>query len=113
SGGQIWVGDSTNKAAAVTPSGDVSMTDAGAFTVTKIQGRAVDSDVAPVDGQFMKWVNGSSEWQAAYIGVGDLKKSDGTPQIPSSCSADKTLNWSSLTDTFTCTSIAIGDSAIT
>lgn len=45
--------------------GDLSGTVINA-TVAKIQGRAVQSS-APSDGQYLKWVAASSEWQAATI----------------------------------------------
>lgn len=55
----IWVGNGSAAATAVAPSGDVSMTNAGAFTVTKLQSRSVSS-TAPTAGQVLMYL--SSTW---------------------------------------------------
>ncbi len=109
--GNIWVGNSSNAATGVVPSGDVTMTNAGAFTVTRIRGRDV-ATTAPVTGQVLRY-NASNAWESANFSVNDLKKADGTSQFASAtCAAGQTLNWSSLTDTFTCTNISIASTQV-
>ncbi len=104
--GKIWVGNGSNVANAVSPTGDVSMTNSGLFSVTKIRGQSVAA-IPPVVGQVLRF-SSSNAWEAANVSVSDLKKSDGTLQFGSaSCTAGQTLNWSSLTDTFACVSISI------
>jgi len=68
--GQILIGDGTGFTAAA-PSSDVSMTNAGVVTVTKIQGEAISS-TSPTNDQYLKYSTASSEWQMVSI-VGDDK----------------------------------------
>jgi len=63
--GEILIGDGTGFTAAA-PSSDVSMTNAGAFTVTKIQGKSVSS-TAPTNDQYLKYSSSSNEWQMASV----------------------------------------------
>ncbi len=85
--GNILVGNGANVATAVTPSSDVSMTNAGAFTVTKLQGRSV-STTAPVLGSFLKWDNILSQW---------------APTPLATCSgANQVMHYILLTDTWSC-----------
>ena len=63
--GEVLIGDGTGFTAAA-PSGDVSMTNAGAFTVTKLQGSAVTS-TAPSNDQYLKYSSSSNEWQAVDV----------------------------------------------
>ena len=63
--GEILIGDGTGFTAAA-PSGDVSMTNAGAVTVTKIQGSAVSSN-APTNDQYLKYSSSSNEWQPVSV----------------------------------------------
>jgi len=59
------------------------------------------------------WIgDGTGKATEAYINVSDLKKSDGTPQIPSTCTASQTMTWSSVTDVFTCSNIMVTKSQI-
>jgi hypothetical protein len=55
----IWVGNASTVATAVAPSGDVTMTNAGAFSVTKLQGRSVSS-TTPTANQVLMYI--SSTW---------------------------------------------------
>lgn len=76
--GKIFVGNGSNVATEQTPSGDVSMTSGGAFTVTKIQGQAIGI-TTPIDGQVLKYVGGgTNQWGPANFGIGDLRTSIGT-----------------------------------
>ena len=60
--GQIWVGNASNIAAAVTPSGDASITNAGVITVDKIDNIQVQATGA-TNGQVMTWNNSLSKWE--------------------------------------------------
>ena len=63
--GEILIGDGTGFTSAA-PSSDVSMSNAGAFTVTKIQGEAVSS-TPPTNDQYMKYSSSANEWQMVSI----------------------------------------------
>ncbi len=67
--GELLIGDGTGFTAAA-PSSDISMTNAGAVTVTKIQGKAVSS-TAPTNDQYMKYSTASNEWQMVTIAGSD------------------------------------------
>jgi|GEM_PF-4325759 len=58
----IWVGDNTNKASAVAPSGDLEMSNTGAFKVKKIQGKDVSTTAPSVTGQMLRWDDTSQLW---------------------------------------------------
>jgi hypothetical protein len=62
---EILIGDGTGFTAAALSS-DATMTNAGAVTVTGIQGSAVTS-TAPSNDQYMKYSSASSEWQMVTI----------------------------------------------
>lgn len=110
--GAILVGSATNAATAVTPGGDVSMSNAGAFKVTALQNTAI-STTTPVDGQVLAY-DATTKWTPKNFSIGSLRTAIGASQFAqAACAASQTLTWSSLTDTFSCTSIAIGDSAVT
>ena len=68
--GELIIGDGTGFTAAGLSS-DVSMTNAGVVTVTKIQGKSVTA-TAPTNDQYMKYSAPSSEWQMVSV-VGDDK----------------------------------------
>lgn len=78
--------------------------------VKGIRGNAVSS-TTPVDGQVYQWVGASSEFQPKFVGIADLKKSDGTAQVPATCAANETLSWSSVTDTLSCAAIGSLDAS--
>jgi len=90
--GNILVGNGSNVATAVTPSSDVSMTNAGAFTVTKLQGNSVSTN-APVLGSFLKWDNILSQW---------------APTPLATCSgANQVMHYILLTDTWSCDTLNV------
>ncbi|NCN95197.1 MAG: hypothetical protein GW917_00575, partial [Bdellovibrionales bacterium] len=93
--GSIWVGDGSNQAAAVSMSGDGTLSNAGALSVTKIRGTAVNASAPTVAGQVLKY-DGATEYVATYFGVADLKNSLGNAQFPSSCTAAQTLVYSAV-----------------
>lgn len=88
--GNILVGNGSNVATAVTPTSDVSMTNAGVFTVTKFQGNSV-SATAPVLGSFLKWDNVLSQWAP-------------TPQA-TCAGASQVMHYILLTDTWSCDTV--------
>ena len=67
---QIMIGDGTGFTAAAI-SGDATMTNAGAVTVTKIQGEPISSTTVAND-QYLKYSSASSEWQKVTV-IGDDK----------------------------------------
>ena len=95
--------------------GDVT-TSAGsaATTVVQVQGTAVDSTAPTTAGQVLRY-NGTTKYIAGFLSLADIR-STVTPvntMFPSStCTAAQTMTWSSLTDTMTCTTIAISNSAV-
>ncbi|MFS4459371.1 tail fiber domain-containing protein [Bdellovibrio sp. HCB2-146] len=113
--GQIRVGNGSNVATAITPGGDVSMTNAGVFTVDGIQGKAVSATAPTSAGQVLRY-DGTGTYAPAFLSLADIR-STVTPTATmfpaSTCTAAQTLTWSSLTDTMSCTNIAIGDAAVT
>lgn len=60
--GQIWVGNASNIAVAVTPSGDASITNTGVITVDKVDNIQVQATGA-TNGQVMTWNNSLSKWE--------------------------------------------------
>jgi hypothetical protein len=115
SSANVWVGNASNQAAAVTLSGDASLTYSGTLTVTRLQGRSVAS-TAPSDGQVLLWDNGSTTWKPEYVRMQDIRNAwGGTQMIPATaCAANETMVWSVITDRFTCQTIgSLNASAIT
>ncbi|MBV2169136.1 MAG: hypothetical protein KUL82_10560, partial [Bdellovibrio sp.] len=112
--GNLWVGDSTNTAAAVLPGGDVSMADDGTFSVLKIRQNPVASGtISALDvGKVYRW-NGT-QLVPSFLNFGDLKTSAGANQLTAACAANQKIQWSVITDTFTCENIgSLNASAIT
>lgn len=90
--GKIWVGDIGGKAQEQPPAGDVTMTNSGSFTVTKLQGRNVAS-TAPSLGTYLKWNNTLSQWE---------------PQAFGTCNgASQALHYTAVTDTWTCDTVSV------
>jgi hypothetical protein len=76
-------------------------------TVAKLQGNVVSSTTLTAGdaGQVFSW-NGTS-FAARWFGISDLKTSTGASQFAdAACSTNQTLNWSSLTDSFSCVGIS-------
>ncbi|MAV91114.1 MAG: hypothetical protein CL676_06805, partial [Bdellovibrionaceae bacterium] len=109
----IWVGNGSNQAAAVAVSGDVSLANTGAMTVTQIQGTAVDNSAPTLSGQVLKY-DGTTEYAAGFINVADIRSSvtPGNATFPLTCTAAQTLVHSAVTDQFSCTNIAIASTAV-
>jgi formylglycine-generating enzyme required for sulfatase activity len=77
--------------------------------VAKIQGQSVSATAPTSAGQVLRY-DGASAYIPAFLSLADIR-STVTPanaMFPgSSCTAAQTLTWSSLTDTMSCTAIAI------
>jgi Chaperone of endosialidase len=113
SAGQIFIGNSSNQAIGVTPTGDVSFSGSGVTTLTSIRGEAV-APGTPVDGQVYRW-NSTTKWTPAYLSMADIHSvtTPGNTIFPaSSCAANQALNWMSLTDSFTCSNIVINGTQV-
>ena len=108
--GKILIGNSSNVATAVSVTGDVAITNAGATTVNKIKGVTVSS--APtLDGQVLRY-NGTN-LVPAYVSMLDLRSTvTGAQALSSSCGASKTLTFNSATDSLACTDIAIANTQV-
>nr|BFD63555.1 hypothetical protein BdHM001_22360 [Bdellovibrio sp. HM001] len=107
--GNIRVGNGSSVATAVAPSGDVSMTSAGAFTVTKVQGTAVSATAPTAAGQVLRY-NGTTQYAPAFLQLGDLRSTItpfGGVFASTACSASQTMYYNAATDTFLCQSISV------
>jgi hypothetical protein len=89
------------------PTGSASGDLTGSFpspTVAKLQGLSV-SATTPFTGQYFRF-NGTS-LAPAFVNISDLRSAAGLVQIPNNCTAAQTLIYSSISDTFACTTISI------
>lgn len=108
---KIWVGVGTTPAER-SLSGDVSMLNTGAVTVSKIQNRNVAA-TAPAAGQVYRW-DGTSSFNPAYIGVADIRSTQaGNAAMFPSCGVGQVMTYSSGTDTYVCSNINMNASQIT
>ena len=93
--------------------GDVTTSSGSvATTVTKLQGNAISgTTLAAGDaGKVYKW--SGSALTAGYFGIGDLRNAAGTAYFPQ-CTTSQTLNYVSVSDTLTCATISIANTAVT
>ena len=107
--GQIWIGNASDAATPVAISGDVSLTNAGAFTVNKIQGQNLNFAGA-ASGAFMKY--DGTNWTPVTIKLQDIKSTiAGNVFASANCTASESLTWSSITDAFSCQAIQTGSAS--
>lgn len=82
-------------------------------SVAKIQGTAVSSLAPGFTGQTLRFTG--SDYEASFLSLADIRSTI-TPtatMFPSSpCTAEKSLTWSSLTDTLSCQAIYISDTQV-
>lgn len=97
SNGKIWIGDGVNFATQQTPGGDVTMTNAGLFTVNSIQGKAVATN-APANAQYLVW-NGVTNKYTPVTMSGDVTMTNagGTTITNSVVTNAKLANMATLT----------------
>lgn len=96
--------------------GDVTASGTGSVTgsVVAIRGNAVSSGslTGPDAGKVYRW-NGTS-FQSSFLNFGDLRTPAGAQQLVAACAANEKIQWSTITDTFTCQTIgSLNASAIT
>jgi hypothetical protein len=60
--GYIFVGNASNVATGVALSGDATISNTGAITVTGLQSRSV-ANTSPSDGQVLTWNNSTTQWE--------------------------------------------------
>jgi len=60
--GYIFVGNASNVATGVALSGDATISNTGAITVTGLQGRSV-ANTSPTNGQVLTWNNSTTQWE--------------------------------------------------
>ncbi|MFV8256305.1 tail fiber domain-containing protein [Bdellovibrio bacteriovorus] len=81
--------------------------------VVKLRGKSISATAPTTAGQLLRY--DGTNYVANFLSLADIR-STVTPAntiFPAAgCGADKTLNWSVLTDTFTCQSISITESGI-
>ncbi|MGZ6398917.1 MAG: tail fiber domain-containing protein [Bdellovibrio sp.] len=111
--GKIWVGQAGTPTA-VTPSGDITMSNTGAATVAGIRGKTVSATLPSSSGQVLRY-DGTSSYIPAFLGLADIKSTItpfGGAFASAGCTSGQSLYWQSSTDTFQCQSIAINDSQL-
>lgn len=107
----LWVGNGSSVATAVAPSGDVTMDNAGSFTVAKVKGTAV-SATPTTAGQVLRY--DGTNYTPGFVAMTDLRSTvTGTNQFASSCSSNQTLTYNSVGDVMSCQNIAVSDSQVT
>jgi hypothetical protein len=106
--GKVWVGDSGNRPAAVSLSGDLTITNTGAATVGGLKGKTISS--APtLDGQVFRY-NGT-QFAPSFVAMTDLRSSvTGTNAFPTACTSSQTLTYNSVGDVMSCQNISVSAS---
>lgn len=81
--------------------------------VVKLRGKAISATAPTAAGQLLRY--DGTQYVPNFLSLADIRSTvtPGNTIFPgSSCAADKTLTWSSLTDSFTCQNISITESNI-
>ena len=107
----LWVGNVSNVATDVAVSGDVSLTNAGAFAVTALRGKTVSVTLPTAAGQLLRY--DGTNWTPNYVSMQDLRSIVTGAASVTSCGAGQTLTYTSVADNLACTTIAIADSQVT
>lgn len=84
-------------------------------SVNKIKGVSVSTTAPSAEGQVLRY-NGTSEYAVGFLSLADIRSTVNAANTmfpASSCSTGQTLTWSSLTDTMTCSSIALNANQLT
>ena len=109
--GKIWIGNSSNVASTVTPTGDLTLSIAGSGTVTGLRGAPLSATLPTASGQVLRW-NGTS-WTPSSIAMADLRSIVTGTSALTSCTASQTLVFNSVTDSLLCSTISIANSQVT
>ena len=104
----IWVGNGSSVATATSPSGDLTMSNSGVFTVTKIQNKSVSSSSPAFAGQALRY--DGAQWTPNFISMADLRSTITGSSALTSCTSGQTLTWSAVTDNLACSNITISGS---
>jgi hypothetical protein len=92
--GEIFIGNADGEAVSLAISGDATMDNAGAVTVTGLQGKDVHT-TDPTDGQVLTWDNGNTRWVPAAAGGAFSNTSNVTSNSPGTLATDDFLFGSS------------------
>ncbi|RZA06934.1 MAG: tail fiber domain-containing protein [Proteobacteria bacterium] len=102
----IFVGNGSNVATGVAVSGDATLANTGALSVTGIRGTPVSATAPATAGQVLRF-DGTS-YTPNFVRMADLRSTvNGTSAITGTCTAGQTLTWVSGTDNLQCQNISI------
>lgn len=104
----VAAGDDSRFTDSRAPSGSAGGDLTGTYpgpTIAKISGNAVTAGTIPgADiGKVYRWTGTALE--AAFLNFGDLRTAAGAQQLTAACAANEKIQWSVITDAFTCQSI--------
>ena len=109
--GQIWIGNSSGIATAVTPFGDVNLSIAGSATVAQIRGVPVSTTLPMTAGQVLRF--DGANWTPNFVAMTDLRsKITGATFFSSACGSNQTLTFNSATDSMSCSLIAVASTQV-
>ncbi len=103
---KIWVGNLSNVATAISPSGDVLMSNTGGFTVVKLNGISLSATAPMTNGQVLRF-NGTN-WTPNFVAMTDLRSTvTGSNQFANSCASNQTLTYNAVGDVMSCQNISV------